>query len=186
MALTAVVTVPLSLALLRPLFPKAITGDPLEVAKVVISSFLAPLLAGMVVLHFLPSVARRIREPLMAATGIVILGLAVLIMAVNFSAITEFGVRGLLVFVLLTIGALAVGHAMGGPDPSDRITLALACAIRLPALAMLIASLNFPNGNPLPVVAAYLLVSNLTALPYLFWRKKRDRDRGKGQPRVAA
>jgi BASS family bile acid:Na+ symporter len=35
---------------------------------------------------------------------------------------------------------------------------------------MLIASLNFPNAKPLPVVAAYLVFSNLAAIPYMRWR----------------
>jgi bile acid:Na+ symporter, BASS family len=185
--LVAVVTVPVSLALLRPLFPKTITVYPVDVAKVVVTMFLAPLLAGMAVRYVLPTLSGRIRQPLMTATGIIIVGVAVLILALNFSAIVGLGAQGLLIIVLLTIGALAVGHAMGGPDPSDRTTLALACATRLPALAMLIASLNFPNAKPLPVVAAYLLVSNLTALPYLFWRKeRRGGDHSKEQPQAAA
>lgn len=186
MALVAVVTVPISLALLRPLFPKAITAAPLDVARVVVASFLAPLLGGMTFRYFLPSLAGRIRQPLMAVAGIVLVGVAVLILAANISAVGALGVQGLLIIVLLTIGALTVGHAMGGPDSNDRTSLAFACATRLPALAMLIASRNFPNAKPLPVVAAYLLVSNLTALPYLFWRKKRGGDRSKEQPPIAA
>ena len=186
MSLVAVVTVPVSLALLGPLFPKALTVSALDVAKVVITSFLAPLLAGMAVRSFVPSVSGRISQLLMDAAGIVILGVAVLILAVSLSAIPRLGVRGFLIIVLLTIGALVVGHAMGGPEAGDRTTLALACATRLPALAMLIASVNFPDAKPLPVVAAYLFVSNLTALPYVIWRKKRRADQSRQQPRAAA
>src|SRR4030095_1464489 len=105
MALVAVVTVPTSLALLRPLFPKAITVEPLDVAKVVVTSFLAPLLAGMTVRYLLPSLSAQIKQPLMTATTIVILGVAVLVVATNFSAIGELGGQGLLIIVLLTIGA---------------------------------------------------------------------------------
>ena len=71
------------------------------------------------------------------------------------------------------VGAsLAVGHALGGPDGTDRTTLAIACATRFPGLGLLIASQNFPGAKPMPVLVTYLLVSNLTALPYQLWRKK--------------
>jgi len=186
MAVAAVFTMPLSLVLLRPLFPKAITVSPLDVAKVVISMFLAPLMAGMLVRSFLPSLAERIRKPLMGAASIVIFGVAVLVLATHFSMLAVLGVQGFLMIVLLTLGALAVGHVMGGPDPGDRTTLALACAARFPALAMLVASQNFPDAKPLPIIAAYLVVSNLTAIPYLLWRKKRGIDEGQERPEVAA
>jgi hypothetical protein len=38
---------------------------------------------------------------------------------------------------------------------------------------MLIASLNYPDAKPLPVVGAYLLLSNLAVIPYLHWRTPR-------------
>ena len=60
-------------------------------------------------------------------------------------------------------------------DPSRTIALLWLSPVRvgLPALVMLIASLNYPDVKPLPVVAAYLLLSNLAVIPYLRWRRPR-------------
>jgi len=41
---------------------------------------------------------------------------------------------------------------------------------------LLIASLNFPNAKPQPIVAAYLLTSMLTVIPYMRWRKAQHRN----------
>jgi bile acid:Na+ symporter, BASS family len=79
-----------------------------------------------------------------------------------------------MIIIAMTIAALVVGHALGGPDSNDRTALALACTARFPALVLLIASLNFPKAKPLPIVATYLLVSNLVAFPYVRWRKARS------------
>jgi hypothetical protein len=47
---------------------------------------------------------------------------------------------------------------------------------------LLIASLNFPNAKPLPIVAAYLLASNLAVIPYMRWRKTQRGDQRAGRP----
>jgi BASS family bile acid:Na+ symporter len=174
MALLAVVTVPLTLTVLRPFLSRVAMVSPMDLASVIAKGFLVPLLAGIAVRSFWPRFAESVRSPLLTASGIVLLGLVLLILAVNHSVLAGIGLHGFLIIVLLTCGAVAVGHVMGGPDPDDRTTLALACAIRSPALMLLIASRNFPNAKPLPIVAGYLLVSNLIVIPYLRWRKNRS------------
>jgi BASS family bile acid:Na+ symporter len=104
----------------------------------------------------------------------------------SFSAIVGLGLSAFTLIVVMTCAALAAGHVLGGPDPNDRTTLALACATRFPALGLLIASLNFPNAKPLPLVVAYVLTSTLTAFPYIRWRKTRQRAHHVGQSPLAA
>jgi len=132
---------------------------------------LASLIAGMVVHHFAPTLAERMAEPIVTIAGTILLALVLLIVATNFAAIIAVGVPGLAIIVLMTCASLAVGHLLGGPDPNDRITLALACATRFPGLGLLIALLNFPNTKPLPIVVAYLLISSVAVIPYMRWRK---------------
>ena len=143
-----------------------------QVASTIMMAFLAPLLAGMVVRFVAPALAERIGDPLMTLAGIVLLVLVLLIVATNFVAIMGVGLSGLAIIALMTCAALAVGHVLGGPAPTDRTTLAVACATRFPGLGLLIASLNFPNAKPLPIVVAYLLISTLAVIPYLRWRKQ--------------
>ena len=96
------------------------------------------------------------------------------------------GLPAFVLIMVMTLAALAVGHVLGGPDPSDRTTLALACATRFPALGLLIASLNFPNAKPLPIVVTYLLACNLAVIPYMRWRKTQRGAQNVGQSSVAA
>ncbi len=170
-ALVAIVTVPVSLGLLGAFFPRETSVARGQLAFVILTGFLAPLLAGMVVRYALPTVAERIGEPLITIAGIVLLALTLLIVATNLSAIVGIGVPSLALIIAMTCASLAVGHLLGGPDPTDRTTLAVACATRFPALGLLIASVNFPNARPQPIVAAYLLASTVAVIPYLRWRK---------------
>jgi hypothetical protein len=145
-----------------------------RLAYLIATTFLAPLVAGMLVRYFWPRLAERISEPLSTAAGFVLLVPVLLILLTTFSAVVSAGRSAFLLIIATTFRGLALGHFLGGPDPNDRTTLALACATRFPALALLIASLNFPNAKPMPVVVTYLLTSNLAALPYVRWRKGRQ------------
>jgi BASS family bile acid:Na+ symporter len=73
---------------------------------------------------------------------------------------------------LVTAGALALGHVMGGPQPATRTATAIASAMRNPGLALLVAALN--DAPPLvnATVLAYLVVSALTVLAYIAWRRR--------------
>jgi predicted Na+-dependent transporter len=55
---------------------------------------------------------------------------------------------------------------MGGPGLDTRRTLALTGAMRNPALALLIAQVNFPSLNVLPAVVGYLIACAFAAALY--------------------
>ena len=140
----------------------------------------------MVVRHFWPALAERIADPIISTAGIILLGLILLIVVTQFTAIIGIGLPAFLLIVVATLAALTIGHSLGGPEPNDRTALAFACASRFPALGLLVASLNFPNAKPMPIVVAYLLIANLTAMPYMRWRKNQFKAQNLGQSKVAA
>ncbi|PTR17357.1 BASS family bile acid:Na+ symporter [Nitrosospira sp. Nsp2] len=179
-ALLAIVTVPVSLTILSAIFHRSASIAASEVAYTISTAFLVPLLAGMVARHLSPTLAERISDPIINTGNIILLGLVVLIVATNLSAILAVGPSAFAIIVMMTFAALGIGHALGGPDPNDRTALAIACASRFPALVLLIASLNSPGIKPLPVVAAYLLFSNLAAIPYMRWRASLRKSIGGG------
>jgi bile acid:Na+ symporter, BASS family len=171
MSLLAIVTVPVSLAVLGAFFGRDVSVRMGQVALKIGTMFLAPLVAGMVVREAWPALANRIGKPIMSTAGIVLLGLILLIVATNIPAIVGIGLEAAVLIAVMSLAALTVGHVLGGPDPHDRTTLALACTTRFPALGLLIASLNFPNAKPLPIVVSYLLIAAVTVMPYMRWRK---------------
>jgi BASS family bile acid:Na+ symporter len=185
-AVIAIASVPLSLAILSMVFDPPLRIAPLEVAKIVTMMFLAPLFLGMVVRHFLPALAERASRLLTSIALVVLVLLVVVIVAKTFRDLVGLGWMPYVVFVLLTFAALAVGHWLGGPEPGDRTALALACATRFPALAVLIIAVNLPEARPLAAIAAFLLASNLAAIPYMVWRKKKGATAGAGPTRAPA
>jgi len=175
MALLAIVTLPISRSLLAAYFGRDASIAPGPVALLLSKMFLGPLFAGVVVRHFAPRLAELAGEPIISLAGLVLLGIVLLLVVTNYTAILGVGLPGLVIIVLMTAVALAVGHILGGPDPTDRTALAVTCASRFPGLALLVATLNFPNAKPLPVIVAYLLISSLAMIPYLVWRQKTQR-----------
>lgn len=171
MALISIVTVPVSLIILGTMYPIEASVPSSAIAYKIGSVFLAPLLLGMLLGYFLKDLVNRIYDPLITTASLILLTLVSLIVATNYSDILGIGLIAFVLIFMVTLASLGIGHLLGGPNPEDRTTLAVACATRFPALGLLIASLNFPGGKPVPIVIAYMLISSLTVIPYMRWRK---------------
>jgi BASS family bile acid:Na+ symporter len=70
--------------------------------------------------------------------------------------------------------ALAVGHLMGGPDPTTRTSTAISSAARNAGLALLVAALNNASPAIIAAVLAYLVLSAFTVIPYAVWRGRKS------------
>ena len=73
------------------------------------------------------------------------------------------------------VSALAIGHVMGGPDPDHAVVLALSNASRHPAIAVAIASRNFPDERFGATVLLYVIVNIALCIPYILWQRQRMR-----------
>lgn len=67
---------------------------------------------------------------------------------------------------------MTVGHLLGGPDPATRTAVAISSAARNPGLALLVATLNAAPPEVTATILAYLIVSALTLIPYVAWRRR--------------
>ena len=163
-SLLAVLTVPLSLALLAPWLPVELAISPGRVAMTLGVSFLLPLLAGLLVGRFLPNLAGRLAEPLFRVGMIALaVGLAVLLIA-NRQILVHLGLPTFLAFAGFSLVALAIGHLLGGPD--HRLPLAVACATRHVNLVLVITA-GVRGPRAMAMVCAYLIVSLTTSLLYI-------------------
>jgi BASS family bile acid:Na+ symporter len=176
-SLLAIVTVPASLHLLAgtiSLDTPAVT--PTHVAGVIMKTFLLPLGIGMLLRWVAPTLAERIGEPLLKIASIVMGICAIVALMASFRLVFEVGLPSVLAFAAFTFAAILAGHFFGGPDPSDRTSLAIACASRHIGLALLIAA-NARDQHALALVVAYLLASAVVSIPYVLWiRKRRKRE----------
>ena len=177
--LASIIFVPAATELLGWAFSRPFYVSVATVAKIVVTSVLAPLLAGLLIRALAPSMAGRIAKPLSIVATVLLVVAFVPALLSQWRAIAAlFGNFTIVAAVLFVLVGLAVGHFMGGPDPDDRTVLALSTATRHPAVAVAIAhNARDPQG----AVAAVLLVFLVSAIvtgPYVKWRKRRHAARG--------
>jgi hypothetical protein len=104
-----------------------------------------------------------------------LLALTALALIAVWKPVQDAGVHAAGAIVLITAGALACGHLLGGPDPATRSVAAILTAARNPGLAMVVATVNHAAPLVIAAILAYLLVAALTMLPYILWRRRSSR-----------
>jgi BASS family bile acid:Na+ symporter len=171
-SLLAIVTVPASLYLLAEVITFDTTAvTPLQVAGLILKTFLVPLGVGMLFRLAAPALSERVGDPLLKIASAVMALCALAALAIGFHLVFEVGLPSLIAFAVFTLSAIVIGHLLGGPNPSDRISLAIACASRHIGLALLIAA-NARGQHALALVVAYLLASAVVSIPYVRWITK--------------
>ncbi|AKF03849.1 bile acid:sodium symporter family protein [Sandaracinus amylolyticus] len=167
-----VLTVPLWLSVVGRVVGTTPDVPPLAIARTLALGILVPLGVGLAIRRLAPSLADRLVKPVGALATALLPGLALVLLLVEVHVLRQLEWPVLVAMAAAPVIALAVGHALGGPDPRDRTVLAIANATRFPALAALIATTSFPRVPAMPVVIAYLLIALAIALPYELWRKR--------------
>lgn len=176
LALLAVITVPLALAIFARLSARPLTMAPANIARIVLMTTLVPLAAGLAVNALLPRVAASIQKPVsVTAKSLLFLGAGVLLVAIAPVLWAAVGNGTLLaIFLFLAIG-LAVGHVLGGPEPDQSVVLALSTACRHPGIALSIAATNFPDQNFDGAILLYVVLGVLVGTPYVLWQRRQMR-----------
>jgi BASS family bile acid:Na+ symporter len=131
---------------------------------------------GILVHSFAPELASRVSGLTARVGNLTLLAAAIPLVFFAWRPIaTLIGNGTLLAMIAFAAIALVTGYALGGPDPAERSTLALATASRHPGLAIALAAATFPGERKLEVAAIllYVLISILVAFPYVAWRKRR-------------
>jgi BASS family bile acid:Na+ symporter len=172
MSLLSVVLVPLSVVVLDAVFNRTAEVKPAAVAKIMLMSVIAPLLAGLLIRRFFPKSANASHAIILFAGILLVAASAVLLYALWPMVQNYIGMGLVLMLAILVVLGLAVGHLLGGPLAGDRTSLALSTASRHPAVALAIATsgvLSDPKPE-LAVIILYLLVAIAVSFPYQKWR----------------
>lgn len=170
----AIVTVPLSVALLDWLFDARADVDPLAVGRVVAISFLIPFVLGVAVHAITPSLSKRLVTPVTNVAAALFLACAVVMLVVTITLVIENGARSFAALCALTVAALAVGHLLGGPRLEDRMSLAVLCATRHIGLVIVVGFAR-PSRAAVAVLSAYIIAALLVSTPYMAWQRARLR-----------
>ncbi|MEW5739545.1 MAG: hypothetical protein AB1938_11500 [Myxococcota bacterium] len=170
-SLLALVVVPLSFRALTAFFEVPVETPALAVAAVIGKSFLLPLAVGMLVRAVLPErIRERVVPVLTGAAAILLVICTALLLATNLPLLLEARLSGIAALVVLMAISLAIGHALGGPEPGERSALAVACATRHLGVALLVAS-TLAGPRLVVVIGIYIVVSLAVTTPYLRWRR---------------
>jgi bile acid:Na+ symporter, BASS family len=175
-ALISVLLVPVTIELLGRVFAQEIHIGQGAVAKIMATTILAPLAAGMLVRSLAPELARKARPPLSKISLVLLLSAAAVPLSALLPGMAEMlGDGTLLAIVVFVMAGTAIGHFLGGPDRADRSTLALATASRHPGVAMAIAGANYPaqRKSIAAAILLYFVVKAVVLLPYNSWCKRR-------------
>jgi bile acid:Na+ symporter, BASS family len=171
--LLSIVFVPLVSHLIGEAFGHPVRVSPLTIAKIVVTSILAPLLAGICLRRLSAAIADRIAGPLsIFGTALLIAAFIPVLLAQWRTLVGLVGNFTLVAIVVFALVGLAVGHLLGGPDPDDRTVLALSTATRHPAVAMAIVHDAQDKQSVLSAVLLVLLVGTIVSGPYVTWRRR--------------
>jgi bile acid:Na+ symporter, BASS family len=173
-AVLSVAFIPLALQIIDWYFGKSFAMLPGAIAKMIVMSVPLPLGAGMVFRKLAPHAATRIVKPVSTiALVLLLIGVLAIVVSIFPVAWSLVGNGTILIFAVFVAFGLAVGHLLGGPNPRERVTLALCTACRHPALALAIASANFPGEKRVAgAIVLYLLLNVLVSLPYVAWQRR--------------
>jgi len=172
--LLAIITVPLTVTWFANAFDRSANIAPLAVAKIVLTSVLAPLAAGIALRQWLPKLAERIARPVALLGAILLLGSALPLAYASWPDVQAlFGNGTVLIVAAMAVIGLIVGHILGGPDPDDRTVLALSTTSRHPAIALAVAvGAGAETKAEIGAILLYLIVAGLVSVPYVAWRKR--------------
>jgi predicted Na+-dependent transporter len=168
-SLLAVLTVPLTIAILQEFFPPEAQISPLTVVQQLAVAQLLPLMLGMTLRYCWSALADNLETLITQAANVLFGILIIWVLAQQLDAVLHIGIVSLIVIGLLVCISLWVGHFLGGRESSIRITLATTTATHSAVLALFIAALNLPHLSISPAIAVYVLVSGALTIAYLTW-----------------
>ena len=171
-AMLAVISMPVSIAALDEVYAGDASISPLHLARQVFTAQLLPLGLGIAIRDRVPALADWLQPRIARVGNVLLLALVVLALIDVWQVVVEAGPRIMVAIALVTALALAVGHLLGGPDPRTRTAVAISSAARNPGLALLVAALNTASAEVERTVLAYLVVSAVTVVPYVAWRRR--------------
>ena len=175
LGLTSIVAAPLLLSVISRLAERPFDMSVAALAGTVLKMIVAPLVAGLIVRAASPSVASSLLKVVtMVANVLLPLGVLLLLPAVAPAMWAIIGEGTLIAMVLFVAAGLAIGHFLGGPDPDKSAVLAIASACRHPAIALSIASANFPEQHFGATILLFVIVSAIAVTPYIVWHKGRS------------
>ena len=173
MALITVISVPAALAIASEVFERRLFLPLAALAKTVGGGVIFPLLLGWAIRRFAPAAATRFwRLVYKISMALVLVAFVPIAVKIWPAMMGMIGNGAVVSMAAITIIALLGGHFLGGPDPRDRATLAIASSVRHPGLALAIAGASFRDPRVSAAILLFMLVGLIAGIPYVRWTKR--------------
>ena len=174
LGLVAIVAVPLLLVVIGQFAARPLGMAAGAIATKVLTMIVAPLVVGLIVRAAAPSLAATLLKIVTTTANVLLpLGLLALLPTVLPAMWATIGEGTLVAMIVFVVAGLAVGHVLGGPDQDKATVLAIATASRHPAIALSIATTNFPEGHFGATILLFAVLSAIACLPYINWQRGR-------------
>jgi BASS family bile acid:Na+ symporter len=175
LALVSIAAIPLWIHLLGYIFDRSFAVHPGAIARIVLIMIVLPLVAGMAVHALLPHIATRLDTPVRwLSNGLLVLAALALLSGAWGAVWNALGNGTVVALAGLVAVGLGVGHMLGGPEPQHSTVLALSSASRHPAIALSVATVNYPDERFVGIVLLYLVISAVLCIPYVAWQRRRS------------
>jgi BASS family bile acid:Na+ symporter len=175
-ALLSIVFIPVAEHFLRIFFNVGIDRPPTMVIGLVAVTVLLPVATGIIVRRLAPALAERWASPLNSAATILLALVCLVLLLYSWkTGLPLIGNGHVLVIAVFVAVGLVVGHLLGGPEPENRVVLALSTASRHPGVAMAIATGSSPDEKlVIGAILLYLIVNMLLSIPYVKWARRQQ------------
>jgi len=175
LSLAAIVMLPLWLVAVGAAFDFDLYARPRSLLLAVATAVIVPLGLGVAVRRMLPNLAPRLYRlvDIVFKVAFAIVGVAVLVTYAPVLGLINVWV--VLAMLLVIGGSALLGHLAGGPQPEDRVIVAIAASFGNPMLALHVVQVSYPELQLAPLIFAYLVLRALALAPYFRWRRTRGR-----------
>jgi BASS family bile acid:Na+ symporter len=169
--LAGLLYLPLSVGLVGAIFHRDVHVPLRAVLRPVLLVQLVPLMAGLGLAWLAPRAAARLTKPASTAGNVLLGAIVLIVFALVWRPMLHLGSGSLFAVAATAALAIAAAHALGGPSPRSRMVLASFCAVRFPAMGIVVATATPLGKRVLPVLAAYVLVSSASLVVYGLMRR---------------
>lgn len=169
----AVVTVPVTVAILDWIFATDFTITPWHIGRQIFFAQLLPMALGAGLRALRPALAAKLEGRLARIGNLLLVLLGVMVLVDLPPIIRAVGWAPMIAGIGVTLCALALGAAFAWRDPAVRPAAAIAAAMRNPGLALVIATVNRAPPDVTASVIGYAIGLGLTIVAFLQWRKRR-------------
>lgn len=172
--IAAIVIVPATAAILRPISPHGVVIPVPVIATFILKTVILPLFIGIAIRGQWERFGRRAAPIARKAALAIVVPVALLILIRFWRDFGSLIGDGTLFAIATTVAAgFVAGQLLGGSDPAIRACLGDAAATRHPGLAALIAQLHSGDERLLAAIVLYLFASMVFSMIYGILRSRR-------------